>query len=56
MFPQHVTSSVPVIEIPDDGDAGRTRRPYGKVNSGDALTFDQMSTEMLIEAFVCTLG
>ena len=44
-----ICSSVPVIEVSDNTDTDRIRCPDGEVNAADAIDFDRMCTQLLID-------
>src|SRR4029453_1063966 len=49
-------SAVPLIEVADDADSFRIRRPYRKVPAAYAVDHPQMRTELFIVAIMSALG
>ena len=45
-----VTTTVPVVELPDDGDALGVWRPYGKTRAGDTVHGIRMGTQRFVRA------
>ena len=45
-----MATTVPVVELPDNGDALGVRRPHRKTRAGDAVHGIRMSTQRFIRA------
>ncbi len=45
----HVATAIPAVEVADDGDASRVRRPDGEVHARDALVLDRVRAEPVVE-------
>ena len=48
-------ASVPRVEIADDRDRARVRRPDGERSAGDAVDFADVCPELLVQLFVAPL-
>ncbi len=51
-----VAAAVPAIEVADDGDAPRVRRPHREVHAGDAFVHERMRAEPVVEHRVRALA
>ena len=49
-------AAVPAVEVADDADPDRVRRPDGEMHAGDAADLQRMRAELLVDAGVVALA